>query len=44
MKRNRKAGRAEDMPQRIVLSEQSIGLTSVPNAREPGGYINTDSG
>lgn len=27
---------------RIVLSEQSIGLTSVPNARELGGYINSE--
>lgn len=42
MRNSRTADSSADTSQRIVLSEQSIGLASVPNARELGGYKNTD--
>lgn len=42
MRQRKKAENAEDTSQRIVLSEQGIGLASVTNARELGGYINTE--
>ena len=42
MRKSKTAESAADTAQRIVLSEQSIGLVSVMNARELGGYINTD--
>ena len=42
MRKNRTVECSADNPQRIVLSEQNIGLASIQNARELGGYINTD--
>ncbi|MBO6300944.1 MAG: tyrosine-protein phosphatase [Ruminiclostridium sp.] len=42
MRKNRTVECSADNPQRIVLSEQNIGLASILNARELGGYINTD--